>query len=96
MFKLCQICSSITGKNTVSHFHTATSPQFANLAGTDTHFGAAGSSHFTVGLILNCMEGNTQESVAILYEESILLYLTSCNFLVEQLPKIFPVSHKFG
>ena len=85
------LVSAFTGKRAISilNFHSATSPRFTDRSKYRYSFGVAGS-HSSVGLFLHLMQERKWNNVAVLYEETIVLFLTAYDLLVQQLPQIFP------
>ena len=87
-----EVLSAIAGKSKISilNFHIASSPRLANRDVYGYTFGTVGSSHAYVGLFLHLMKINDWQSIAVLYEESKIFYLTAYSLLVDQLPRVFP------
>ena len=87
-----QAVSAITGMKGVAilNFHIASSPTLSDRSRHGYAFGTVGSSHAYVGMFLQLMKQNKWESVAVLYEESKIFYLTAYYLLVEELPKVYP------
>ena len=87
-----EVISPITGMDGVSvlNFHIVSSPRLTDRSRNGYAFGTVGSSHAYVGLLLHLMQDNGWETVAVLYEESKIFYLTAYDLLVEELPRVFP------
>ena len=87
-----EMVSAITGERRVSilNFHIVSSPRLTNRTMFGYSFGTVGSSHGYVGLFLHLMKMNGWQSVAVLYEESKIFYVTAYSLLIEELPKVYP------
>ena len=87
-----EVVSPITGQEGVAilNFHIVSSPRLTNRTRYGYSFGTVGSSHAYARLFLQLMRENEWESVAVLYEESKIFYLTAYDLLVEELPRVFP------
>ena len=87
-----EMVSAITGERRVSilNFHIVSSPRLTNRTTYGYSFGTVGSSHGYVGLFLHLMRENEWQSVAVLYEESKIFYVTAYSLLIEELPKVYP------
>ena len=86
-----ELVSAITGESDTSilNFHIASSPQLSNRIRHGYSFGTAVSTHSIVGLFLHLMKQNDWRSVAVLYEESKVVYKTAYSLLVDELPQVF-------
>jgi hypothetical protein len=87
-----EVISPVTGQEGISvlNFHIVSSPRLTDRNRNGYAFGTVGSSQAYVGLFLNLMMENEWKSVAVLYEESKIFYLTAYDLLVEQLSQVFP------
>ena len=78
------LISPITAEEYVAilNFHIANSPHFADRSRYGYSFGPVGSAYAFVKQFVLLMKENEWESVAVLYEESKFVYLTSYDLLL--------------
>ena len=86
------LISPITAEEDVAilNFHIANSPHFADRSRYGYSFGPVGSAYAFVEQFVLLMKENEWESVAVLYEESKFVYLTSYDLLLKELPQVYP------
>ena len=86
------LISPITAEEDVAilNFHIANSPHFADRSRYGYSFGPVGSAYAFVKQFVLLMKENEWESVAVLYEESKFVYLTSYDLLLKELPQVYP------
>ena len=86
------LISHITAEEDVAilNFHIANSPHFADRSRYGYSFGPVGSAYAFVKQFVLLMKENEWESVAVLYEESKFVYLTSYDLLLKELPQVYP------
>ena len=86
------LISPITAEEDVAilNFHIANSPHFADRSRYRYSFGPVGSAYAFVEQFVLLMKENEWESVAVLYEESKFVYLTSYDLLLKELPQVYP------
>ena len=87
-----EVVSAITGEAGVSilNFHIVSSPQLTDRSRYGYSFGTTGSSHSYVGLFIQLMIMNGWQSVAVLYEESKIFYLSAYSLFLDELSRVFP------
>ena len=87
-----KLVAPITGESRISilNFHIGNSPVLADRIKYGYSFGTTGSTHGFVGLLLHLMKENDWQSVAVFFEESKTVFLTSYSLLVDELPQVFP------
>lgn len=87
-----ELLSGITGEDEISilNFHIVSSPRLTDRSQYGYSFGTVGSSQSYVGLFIQLMVTNGWQSVAVLYEESKIFYLSAYSLLVEKLSKVYP------
>ena len=84
--------SAVTGEQDISllNFHIASSPRFTDRDRYGYSFGTVGSIHSSVGLVLNLMKERNWQNVAVLYEETKVVFLTAYDHLLQELPRVYP------
>ena len=84
--------SAVTGEQDISllNFHIASSPRFTDHDRYGYSFGTVGSIHSSVGLVLNLMKERNWQNVAVLYEETKVVFLTAYDHLLQELPRVYP------
>ena len=87
-----ELVSPITGQEGVSiiNVHIANSQVLTDRSRYRYSFSTVSSSQAYVGLFTHLMRENKWDSVAVLYEGSVTVYLTAYNLLVQQLPNVYP------
>ena len=87
-----EVLSAITGKDVVStlNFHIASSHRLTDRSQYGYSFGTVGSSHSSIGLFIELMRMNEWYSVAVLYEESKIVFLSAYSLFVKELTHVFP------
>ena len=87
-----EVLSAITGKDVVSiiNFHIASSQRLTNRNQYGYSFGTVGSTHSHIELFIPLMKKNEWNSVAVLYEESKIVFLSAYSLFVKELAHGFP------
>ena len=87
-----EFVSAITGEEGVSvlNFHIANSQALTDRRRYRYSFSTVSSSQAFVGLLIHLMRANKWESVAVLYEGAVPVYLNAYNSLVQELGNVFP------
>ena len=87
-----EVLSAFTGKDVVStlNFHIASSHRLTDRKQYEYAFGTVGSSHSSIGLFIELIRLNEWYSVAVLYEESKIIFLSAYSVFVEELTRDFP------
>ena len=87
-----EVLSAFTGKDVVStlNFHIASSQRLTDRSQYGYSFGTVGSTHSEIELFIQLMKRNEWYSVAVLYEESRIVFLSAYSLFVKELDRVFP------